>query len=97
MTTDRVIFKNGAQTISTQWEADWPPPPYLYLVEAREGLVLVNPDLQSEETLATLQVEHKAMLYVRQSASEVSKPAEPDANWFRGALYEPWRLGHVPG
>jgi hypothetical protein len=96
VSTDRVIFKDGSQTVSCPWEADWPPPRYLYLVPAAEGLVMVNPDNQAQDVIAQLVMDHQAVMYVQQSASKIRRAAEPDQNWFRGALYEPWKLGLPP-
>lgn len=99
MSTDRLIFHapDGAQ-IALPWAGDWPPPERLYMVHEHRGsafteettTVVVDPETQSDDTLATLVLDHGAVLFVRTRASEIPTPAADDESWFRGALYEPW-------
>lgn len=91
MTTDRLLFRpTEGREITFPWSNQWPPPDRLYLVPDGSGVVLVDPDSQSEHTLAQLVLDHDAVLYVQVSASQQREPAREDEHWFREALYEPW-------
>jgi nuclear transport factor 2 (NTF2) superfamily protein len=101
MTTDRLVFtdvhfrgRDYAQVTLPYSEPDvWPPPELLYLVPDRDGLIMVNPEVQSSGVIFELITEHNAVLYSRQSASLIAEPADESESWFRGALYHPTEFG----
>lgn len=96
MTTDRVILQDeDGHQMSLPWSDTWPPPENLYIVNAQEGAVLINPERQSAATMYQVIVQHGGVRFLRQSASEIPEPAEEGEHWFRGALYVPQH--HPPG
>lgn len=90
MRTDRLILEAVDGTrMSVPWLKDeWPPPLRIYVANAQEGVVVIDPTKQSNATMITLITEHGAARYDQVSASSVEEPAGKNENWFRGALYK---------
>jgi len=98
VSTDRLVFEDAlGHRLSAPWAGAWPPPERLYLVKDGESTVLVDPDTQQDGTLNALVLDHEAYLFRRISFSEIGEPATANENWFRGALYQPWRFGDGGG
>lgn len=93
--TDRLVFRGPPTDFHAGWAGPWPPPERLTVVTGAVSGQLAVVDLATLPSalagfLEDLIAAGSTVAHFRLAgASSVLEPAEPDANWFRGAEYLP--------